>query len=537
MTKIIPLALHAACTAALALMATGASAQTPPVGRTAFDEAGCRSCHAYSSRRGAPSVRDMLASFEGEPESALKGIEQTTKHASDPSSSAVTEKNRKLISEWLANAEFPEPEAAPEKLATSSPPPPPPAAVAALVQPALEPLPTAASIVAPPLTAVATIPSVALVVPVPAAVPVIEPAPSARIFTNNLTGLIIEPGAKGDQLIVTLSGKTPDDLDIQSIDGQLTIRLPAIGRAASVPTMITANASSRAVSSVHATQEGDLLTLTVTARSGDLKYTATQGRNRILVDLTTIPSKKRAPVAVATAPLVTPSIAPKPLPIATLPSGKIKAQDTEKAAKKPAPLPTSETVAKATPSEDAKTTKQEAKVKQEVVTTAQAKKEAEEKAAPVIAKKEVDDKARRETAAAGKAEADMLAALTASAEALKKGSDAEVKVRKDRSKMKAPDKFRDEACPPIGESEPIGTVDVEKAKDIIERVGCPQCHAFVQKKTGPPFKRVFEKVKGNSECVIARLKNNKEHNDEGVTDELKSHEFKIVADYLATRAK
>jgi cytochrome c551/c552 len=103
--------------------------------------------------------------------------------------------------------------------------------------------------------------------------------------------------------------------------------------------------------------------------------------------------------------------------------------------------------------------------------------------------------------------------------------------------MKAPDKFRDDPCPPIGETEPIGTVDVARAKDIIERVGCPQCHAFVQKKTGPPFKRVFEKVKGNPSCVVQRLKKNKEHNDEGVTDDLKGPEFKIVADYLATRAK
>jgi hypothetical protein len=48
---------------------------------------------------------------------------------------------------------------------------------------------------------------------------------------------------------------------------------------------------------------------------------------------------------------------------------------------------------------------------------------------------------------------------------------------------------------------------------------------------------VFEKVKGNAECVIKNLKNNKEHNEEGVTDELKPAEFKVVADYLATRAK
>ena len=103
--------------------------------------------------------------------------------------------------------------------------------------------------------------------------------------------------------------------------------------------------------------------------------------------------------------------------------------------------------------------------------------------------------------------------------------------------MKAPDKFRDEPCPPIEKSEPIGIVDETKAKDIMERVGCPQCHAFVQKKTGPPLKRVFEKMKGNPSCVIERLKKNKEHREEGVTDDLKGNEFKILADYYATRVK
>ena len=91
-------------------------------------------------------------------------------------------------------------------------------------------------------------------------------------------------------------------------------------------------------------------------------------------------------------------------------------------------------------------------------------------------------------------------------------------------------------CPPPTGA-PIGAVDEARAKAIMDRIDCTGCHAYVQKKTGPPFKKVFEKVKGNPECVIQKLKKNKEHNDEGVTDELKGPEFKIVADYLATRVK
>jgi cytochrome c551/c552 len=80
-------------------------------------------------------------------------------------------------------------------------------------------------------------------------------------------------------------------------------------------------------------------------------------------------------------------------------------------------------------------------------------------------------------------------------------------------------------------------VDENAAKAIIERVGCPQCHAYVQKKTGPPMKNIQEKYKGDWECVVSRLTKNKTHKEEGVTDDMKGNEYKIVADYIATRAK
>lgn len=91
-------------------------------------------------------------------------------------------------------------------------------------------------------------------------------------------------------------------------------------------------------------------------------------------------------------------------------------------------------------------------------------------------------------------------------------------------------------CPaPTGA--PLGTVDEAAAKAIIERVGCPQCHAYVQKKTGPPMKGIQEKYKGDWECVTLRLTRNKTHKEEGVTDDLKPNEVKIVSDYVATRNK
>ena len=129
----------------------------------------------------------------------------------------------------------------------------------------------------------------------------------------------------------------------------------------------------------------------------------------------------------------------------------------------------------------------------------------------------------------------MLAPLAATAP-VAPAAPAVAAAKTERGNLKAPEKFRDEPCPPAT-GQALGPVDEARAKAIMDRIDCGGCHAYVQKKTGPPFKKVFEKVKGNPECVVHRLKMSKEHNDEGVTDELKSHEFRIVADYLATRAK
>ena len=164
-----------------------------------------------------------------------------------------------------------------------------------------------------------------------------------------------------------------------------------------------------------------------------------------------------------------------------------------------------------------------------------ARRDADEQAA---LKREADDRARREAELA-KRDSEARARKEAEAAAVKAvpaptlGSKPAGEPRK---ALKAPEKFRDEPCSPATIA-PITSVDEARAKAIMERIDCTGCHAYVQKKTGPPFKAVFEKVKGNSECVITNLKNSKEHNEEGVTDEIKPSEFKVVADYLATRAK
>lgn len=535
MTKLLPLALHAACTAALAFMAGHASAQTPPPGRTTFDQSGCRSCHAYSSRRGAPSVRDMLVTFEGDPNLALKSITQTAAHASDSMAAAVSEDDRRAIAEWIAGAAFPEPEPA-------TPTAPLPNAVTAPAPVAEVPAPPVARA---PVEAVTLAPQVAPEVAAP------PPSIARRVAAGHLVGLAIEPGKKTDRLVISLSGKDPDELNIESVDGTLVISLPGFDRADRVPETLEAAKQSRAVGAVRSRDDNGTLVLTVTARNGDLKYSATQSRNRLAIELTSVPAKKKpAPTVVAAAPAATAAIAKTVAETAKTaakiaavkPDVPTKASPAEGKAKTE---PAAKVDAKAKQQAEAQERKEaEAKAlaKKEAEAKALAKKEADAKAAQLAAAKEADDKSKRELTAAAKAEADMLASLKASAEAIRAGSgtDGEKAAktgRSDRSKLKAPEKFRDEACPPIASSDPIGTVDEARAKDIIDRVGCPQCHAYVQKKTGPPFKKVFEKVKGNPSCVIQRLKKNKEHNEEGVTDDLKGPEFKIVADYLATRAK
>ncbi|MBI5108522.1 MAG: hypothetical protein HZA62_07215 [Rhodocyclales bacterium] len=184
----------------------------------------------------------------------------------------------------------------------------------------------------------------------------------------------------------------------------------------------------------------------------------------------------------------------------------------------------------------------EDRAKRDADAQATARRDAEAKA-----RRDADDRARQEAEAKAKRDAEALAQQKRDAEAQAQARKPEPAAKAESAKADAAAPggkkklaYRDgsdlPACPsPTGA--PLGTVDENAAKAIIERVGCPQCHAYVQKKTGPPMKNIHEKYKGDWECVVSRLTKNKTHKEEGVTDDMKGNEFKIVADYIATRAK
>lgn len=187
----------------------------------------------------------------------------------------------------------------------------------------------------------------------------------------------------------------------------------------------------------------------------------------------------------------------------------------------------------------------EARVRRDAEAQATAKREAEAKAkreadALAAQKLEAEAKVRKEAEdlAAKKKEAEAQAAkkpepVVAKAEPAPKAETAAPGARK---KIAYRDGSDLPPCPaPTGA--PLGAVDEGGAKAVIERVGCPQCHAYVQKKTGPPMKQIHEKYKGDWECVTLRLTKNKTHKEEGVTDDLKASEVKLVSDYIATRNK
>lgn len=205
----------------------------------------------------------------------------------------------------------------------------------------------------------------------------------------------------------------------------------------------------------------------------------------------------------------------------------------------------------------------EAKARKDPVALDAIKRENEERArreaeAQATAKRDAEAKARREAdaAAAQKSEADAKARKEAEAlAAQKREAEAQAAKKPEPVVAKADPAPKAEPAAPGGKKKiayrdgsdlppcpaptgaPPGAVDEGGAKAVIERVGCPQCHAYVQKKTGPPMKQIHEKYKGDWECVVLRLTKNKTHKEEGVTDDLKASEVKLVSDYIATRNK
>ncbi|MBI3094619.1 MAG: hypothetical protein HYY97_07065 [Rhodocyclales bacterium] len=175
----------------------------------------------------------------------------------------------------------------------------------------------------------------------------------------------------------------------------------------------------------------------------------------------------------------------------------------------------------------------EAKARREADALALQKRDADERA-----KREAEAKTKAETLAAQKREAEAQAQVKKPEAAAKAEPAAKEETAKPGARKKIA--YRDGSdLPPCAAptGAPLGAIDEAGAKAVIDRVGCPQCHAYVQKKTGPPMKQIQEKYKGDWECVVARLTKNKTHKEEGVTDDMKGNEFKIVADYIATRAK
>ena len=90
--------------ALLAGASFGASAQSESQGRAVFREAGCTVCHAYVAKIGAPSAKQMKATFRGNPAGVLKAIANAPTHATDPAARAISKDQTRLISEWLSGA-------------------------------------------------------------------------------------------------------------------------------------------------------------------------------------------------------------------------------------------------------------------------------------------------------------------------------------------------------------------------------------------------------------------------------------------------
>lgn len=244
-----------------------------------------------------------------------------------------------------------------------------------------------------------------------------------------------------------------------------------------------------------------------------------------------------APPPAPTAPTVRSVAEPRPVPAAP-PAAQV-AKPISESPKPEAELPKRETEAEAQrrreAEEGAKRRDAEDAAKRREQEEAAKRHEQEENARRL----EAEDAARRDAA---KREAEAAKRREAEAQAAKKAAEpapAAPKAATSESGGRKQLGYRDGSdlppCPPP--SSPPGVPDESRAKEIIDRIGCPQCHAWVQKKTGPPMKSIHEKYKGDAECVVSRLKNNKTHNDEGVTRDIKGDEFKVLADYIATRKK
>lgn len=557
-------ALGLAVAAALATGGAWAQSESTARGRAVFDKKGCQYCHSYVSRRAAPSVRDMLREFEGDPQRVLKGIGVAAQHREALAGGKVTDADQRLIAEWLGADFLPDAEEADEPPARAEAAPRTAAPVAAA------PVDVAPS-AAPAVAAVAASPQ-----PVtPPSAPITGPAVSAvRLQSLGAAG--------GERLVVELRGGEPDSVDMRLVDNRLVMTFVGAGLAG-VPGLIQADSSFKVVQSVEARSAGETVTITVMPRDAGWTYSGMQGRNRMVVDFAAQP--KAVPVAkappakavaggVATAAATSTStglaaasaaaVGGAGAAVKTLPAGKTAAakpgeKAIDKGGEKPAEKPADKAADKKVPAgatageklaaaqkpADAKVAEQKEKAAEQTKVQELAKK-AEQAKARELAEATARAKAAEEASArkreperaveAAKAPA-VLAKAEPKADEVFGDGDTDSKPRRKVSKRPYKEPNLAPCPPPNPADQVIGVVDVERAKDIMDRIGCAQCHAYVQKKTGPPFREVLKKYKGDPACVIHRLKTNETHKDEGVTADIRGDEFKIIADYVATRMK
>ena len=448
-------------------------------GLDSFDMAGCNECHGFSARAKAPSIRDMKQEFATEPLAVAQATRGNMAHRDDSRVRDLADVHLRNIAEFISGSPWPE------------------AMLAAA--PAAEPAPE-------PVAAPAVeIPAVALAAPAVAAVapPARSTAPLAR---SRVAAIRLEKGkARSDRLTIELRGDEPDMVDLRLEDEQLKVSFSGVRLGENIAPKKDNWPGSHVVSSVEAVDLGGTVDLTISSRVAAWSYRGTQGKRRLVIDLTAAAKQPVAKAAKPAAAVVAKAPTPKPVP---------------------KPAPAKPVAAKAAPAKAAATAASTASAAASTATASAAA--AATAAASVVA------------AAPTPAPAAKVAEPPAQIALAKPESTPLAKpAKKARAKnLKYKDGSDLAPCPPPkAEDKIIGAFDEDAVKEIMDRIGCPQCHAYVQKKTGPPFREVIKKYKGDPACVIHRLKTNDTHKEEGVTNDIAASEFKPIADYVATRIK
>jgi cytochrome c551/c552 len=492
--RFVALGAAGAATLSVSLPAVAQGYGSLAEGRAVFDRLGCNACHSYVSRRVAPSIRDLMRDFSGDPLAIADATRASAAHKEDTQFPRVDDTEMRSISEWLGGISWPEPVVAE----------------------------------APPAAPSPVVPAAVVETPVPIAVPVVESAPVAAVPLPSVAvaAIHLEKGKpRSDRLVIEMTGGEPELVDLQMQGERLLISIAGARLAEGIPPSRANWPGSRVVSAIDSVDRGGSVELTVSSRVAAWSYTGMQGKRRMIIDLTAAakqPVAKKSSPAVAVAKAAVPVTA-KPAKAAKSAAAPAVAQATASSTAKAAstPLAAAAAVVAAAPAEASPAAAAAAPPPAQASTPT-----AVVAAVPAVV---------ASPAAVQSPELPPVQIAMAKPESAPHGADTPVK-------RKTNLKYRDgsdlKPCPPASADEQvIGAFDVDAVKEIMDRVGCPQCHAYVQKKTGPPFRDVIKKYKGDPACVIHRLKTNPTHKDEGVTRDIQAHEFKPIADYVATRIK